>query len=235
MVNIDELYRTVQFFANKEQSGFITPSEFNLLADRAQMEMFMKKFGNPEAVVGPMQPYPKYSYQETQKITDDLRPFVKRINLNLNFGQLQYPEDYVHFASLMAVRFVNIAGTSNSIPRHIEIQAVDESELGYMLGSDIVYPEPDYPVVAFYDNYMQVYPIETSNVIFTYLRRPVKPLWAFDIVNNRPVYNDANSVDIEFPDETLNEIAMKILSYVGINLREPSLMQYSETQKNAGL
>lgn len=235
MVNINELYKTVQFFANKEQSGFIKPSEFNLLADRAQMEMFMKKFGNPEAVAGPMQPYPKYSYQETQKITDDLRPFIKRISLSPNMGQIEYPDDYVHFSSLRTVQYIPIAGTSNMMPRQVEVQAVDDSELGYMIGSSIVFPEPDYPIVAFYDNYMQLYPIDVEEAVFTYLRRPVKPLWAFTLVNNRPVYDEANSVNIEFPDETLNELCMKILSYVGINLREPQLVQYSENNKNVGL
>ena len=43
-INIDEMYRFVQFVANKEQSGFIKPSEFNLAADRAQMQLFMERY-----------------------------------------------------------------------------------------------------------------------------------------------------------------------------------------------
>lgn len=234
MVNIDELYRTVQFFANKEQSGFIKPSEFNLLADRAQMEIFMKKFGNPQEYT-PNAPFPRYSYQETQKITDDLRVFITRVTLTANFGQIDYPDDYVHFSSAMSVRMEPISGTNNFIPRNIEIQVADDSELGYMLGSAIVFPEPDYPIMVFYDNYMQIYPIETEMVHFTYLRRPQVPNWAYTLVNNRPVYNPGASVNIEFPDETLNEIAARILSYVGINLREPQLIQYSEMQKDKGI
>lgn len=234
MINIDELYRAVQFFSNKEQSGFIRPSEFNLLADRAQMEVFMKRFGNTEEY-RPNQPFPKYSYQETQKITDDLRVFITRTDVNTNMGQVEYPDDYVHFSSAMSVQMVPISGTSNYIPRNVEIQAADDSELGYMLGSSIVYPEPDYPIIVFYDNYMQVYPLTVNRVILTYLRRPVVPNWAFTTVNNRPVYNPAASTNIEFPNEVFNEILVKMLSYIGINLREQQLIQYGELQKQQGM
>tara|TARA_B100000497_G_C7691985_1_gene421074 strand:+ start:1025 stop:1729 length:705 start_codon:yes stop_codon:yes gene_type:complete len=234
MINVNELYKAVQFFSNKEQSGFIKPSEFNLLADRAQMEMFMKKFGNPEMVGGPMQPFPKYSYQETQKISDDLRIFVKKLDTALSSGFLGYPNDYVHFSSCRVVTVSQGAGMTFK-KKEVEVSVVDDSELGYILNSAIVSPEPDYPVACFYEQGIQFYPEESNRVVLTYLRRPAKPLWAFTTVNGRPVHDESNSVNLEFPEETLNEILVKILSYIGINLREPQLIQYSETQKNAGI
>ena len=44
MVNIDRVYQKVLAFANKEQRGYITPQEFNLFADQAQMEIFEQYF-----------------------------------------------------------------------------------------------------------------------------------------------------------------------------------------------
>ena len=44
MVNIDTVYQKVLAFANKEQRGYITPQEFNLFADQAQMEIFEQYF-----------------------------------------------------------------------------------------------------------------------------------------------------------------------------------------------
>ena len=38
-MTIDELYRFVQLIANKEQRGFIKPSEFDLLAEQAQLDL----------------------------------------------------------------------------------------------------------------------------------------------------------------------------------------------------
>ena len=38
-MTIDEVYRFIQFIANKDQRGFIKPSEFNLAATRAQLDV----------------------------------------------------------------------------------------------------------------------------------------------------------------------------------------------------
>ena len=40
MVNIDTVYQRVLAIANKEQRGYITPLEFNLLANQAQLDVF---------------------------------------------------------------------------------------------------------------------------------------------------------------------------------------------------
>ena len=44
MINIDSVYQTVQALANKEQRGYITPQEFNLYANQAQMDIFEQYF-----------------------------------------------------------------------------------------------------------------------------------------------------------------------------------------------
>ena len=44
MVSVDTVYQTVLALANKEQRGYITPQEFNLFANHAQMEIFEQYF-----------------------------------------------------------------------------------------------------------------------------------------------------------------------------------------------
>ena len=44
MVNIDNVYQKVLAIANKEQRGYVTPQEFNLFADQAQMDIFEQYF-----------------------------------------------------------------------------------------------------------------------------------------------------------------------------------------------
>ena len=43
-ISVDSVYQKVLAFANKEQRGYITPQEFNLFADQAQMEIFEQYF-----------------------------------------------------------------------------------------------------------------------------------------------------------------------------------------------
>ena len=44
MVNIDAVYQKVLALANKEQRGYITPQEFNLFANQAQLEILNQYF-----------------------------------------------------------------------------------------------------------------------------------------------------------------------------------------------
>ena len=44
MINVDTVYQKVLVITNKEQRGYITPQEFNLLADKAQNEIFESYF-----------------------------------------------------------------------------------------------------------------------------------------------------------------------------------------------
>ena len=44
MVKIDNVYQKVLAIVNKEQRGYITPQEFNLFADHAQMDIFEQYF-----------------------------------------------------------------------------------------------------------------------------------------------------------------------------------------------
>ena len=43
-ININSVYQKVLALANKEQRGYITPQEFNLLADMAQNDIYENYF-----------------------------------------------------------------------------------------------------------------------------------------------------------------------------------------------
>ena len=43
-ININSVYQKVLTLANKEQRGYITPQEFNLLSNKAQLEIFESYF-----------------------------------------------------------------------------------------------------------------------------------------------------------------------------------------------
>ena len=44
MVKVNDVYQTVLTILNKEQRGYITPQEYNLLANQAQMAIFESYF-----------------------------------------------------------------------------------------------------------------------------------------------------------------------------------------------
>ena len=89
-VSIDTVYQRVLTLANKEQRGYITPQEFNLLANQAQMEIFEQYFydikemnrirGNDEEYSDPLNTlYEKISFFEVQ---EDNAWMVTNMHLN---------------------------------------------------------------------------------------------------------------------------------------------------------
>ena len=250
-ISIDEVYKFVQFVSNKEQSGFVKPSEFNIAIDRAQMQFFMERYNNP-AEYQPGRPVPRVSYNQTQKVSDDLRQFITRTTLSVdNTGLMVYPSDYLHFSSASS-SYVDVefdrgttsedcpecnrdtsVGTvsSNVVSKTVSIRPVDDSELSNLLSSSIVNPTLGFPVLTFYQEGIQYHPTNINTVDFVYLRKPIKPEWGYTLVDGRPVYDIATSIDLEWPIQVFNEISVRVLSFIGINLREGDLSQYSEGKR----
>ena len=51
-VSIDTVYQKVLAIANKEQRGYITPIEFNLFAEQAQLDIFENYFADLDQALG---------------------------------------------------------------------------------------------------------------------------------------------------------------------------------------
>ena len=233
-MNINEIYELVRFVSNKAQSGSFTPEQFNLAVNSAQLSLFMERYNNP-AEYQPGQPIPRVAWEATQKISDDLRVFKVLTDLALDTaGQGVLPSNYIHVSSL---RFNFITqGLNKSIDQQERtIDVIDDDKLGDRLSSELVMPTKRYPIATFYDTYIQFNPKDLKTVKFTYLRQPNDAIWAFTTVNGRPVFDPVNSVDLEWHPLTHNEIIVRTLSLVGINLREEQLLQYAEMKKSQGI
>ena len=90
MVNIDTVYQRVLALANKEQRGYITPQEYNLLANQAQMAIFESYFYTKN-VRSRLQPDADIANDETnidELIGKKLGPFLTVQNVD---GGTMYP------------------------------------------------------------------------------------------------------------------------------------------------
>lgn len=232
-MDINKVYTFLQFLADKDQSGNITPKEFNLSMPRAYTECIMKRYNNTND-----KSQNKQGWQKNQKITDDLRFLLVRNNVSTigADGKLFLPKNYLHLSSLVYNYKFEEDGNTVVIPNDIDI--VDDNEIAEFRGSSIYSKRikaKKYVIAAFYSDHIQIYPENIGVVDFTYLRKPIEPFWAFTLENGRPVYDPVNSIDLEAPEELANEIVMMCASYLGINLREPQLIQYAETMKQQGV
>ena len=254
-IDINEMYKFVQFVANKEQSGFIKPSEFNIAAERAQMQLFMQRYGNPKEY-SPGYPVPRVAFAQSQKVQDDFNPFLMTDNFTGGKIDLESLEcGYIHLVFLV---------TSDSVP----IKLVDASEYFKLETSSLLKPTAQHPI-AYFGSDKTIFVSGADAGGIAYLRHPNVPRWEYfknsqgqaisslngDVVSY-PVFDDTattsnpttgqykctnthnpyeKSVNFEFPYDCFNEIASMILSYVGVNLREPMLMQYAEAKQTQGI
>ncbi len=215
-MDINKVYDFLKYLADKDQSGNITPKEFNLSIDRAFSEWTMKRYNNLKDNT-----QNKTGWQKNQKVKDDLKFLFVRKHVSTMCGD---------------GGGVCGHGETVVVPRQVDISI--DNEISSFLGSSIYAKRikaKKYVIAAFYKDHIQIYPKNIGVVDFTYLRQPVSPYWAFTLENGRPVYDAANSVDLEAPDEVVNEIIMMCASYLGINLREPQLIQYAEQMKQQGV
>lgn len=220
-MDINQGYQFVQFLANQTQSGSITPNNFNLASERAQIQLFYTD---------------RKVWQDSQIITDSLSKFLTLTPLNIaSNGQALYPSDYAGTSSVRHVYYLKNHTITNPSYIEVDVDEINDNSIADVLSSQIVTPTKRYPRIAYYDNYIQFFPKNLGSVNFTYLRNPKVPIWAFTIVNNNPVYDAANSVNWEFFDQYHNAIVMIICEFLGINIREADLITAAEQFKTENL
>lgn len=233
MVSINEVKKLVDYIVRKNNSGYLNPDQFNLIMHRAQMTKFMELYGNPKEYQVE-NPIPRIAYEVTQKISDDLRQFKKTADMILNSqGRGNLPSDYVHTISLQYVAGLN---TSSGVEKqYIPIDVVSEDKEYYRLGSAIVPPTKKYPIAVLKSTYYQIHPIDISVVKLSYLSQPIAPIWNYTIVNGRPVFNAATSIDLNWPDVAVNDIVTRACSYIGISIKDNEILNYTQVKEKEGL
>ena len=217
-MNINEAYRLVTDIANKQQGiGFLTPDIFNTYADRAQMQVVQR---NLKILDG------------TQQVTDIMKSLFTEVILNVNpQGWCDFPEDYLRFA---AMRKYWYSGEIGQDPLEVPVEEVTAAMWGERISSQLRKPTYRFPVCTLTHEWIEFYPKNIGSVILDYYKYPIAPKYGYVVVNNRPVYDPATSVQFSLPDESHNEICFNILSYLGATITMPMLVQYAngEAQEN---
>ena len=228
-VNIDTVYQRVLTLANKEQRGYITPQEFNLLANHDQMEIFDQYFHDikqAERVGGSDQEY-----------SDALSMLYAKIGMfEMERGD-----------SWMATNMLNIVGGLN-IPSEIykvgnvkvgtasaELLSTKDFELARI--NPLTVPNIQRPIATI-NRFGLLVAIDASGVAITgtglnmsisFMQRPTKVEWAYVIVNDKPLYNGNMAQDFELHPSEETRLVYKILKLAGVNLKAQEIVQVGQT------
>jgi len=138
MVNIDTVYQKVLAIANKEQRGYITPQEFNLFANQAQMDIFEQYFYDINQFGRVPGNSTEYSdmldlLEEKISIFDQFKVSMSAVSGN----QLTLPTDVYRLGTV----FYAVGGAYD-----VEVEKVSKKNLEYMSRTALYAPVETRPV-----------------------------------------------------------------------------------------
>ena len=235
-MNLGEVKAAVNQILRKDNVGnAISPSEFNSLLLRTNLEYFKLKYGLPEE-------YEKGDYsarqawEVTRKISDDLAPFLVskdgQINPPLsvnNKGVANIPDDYAHASAML---FEIREGTEH---KYIIVEALSNAQYNARKTSSILEPAFDCPICTFRDGVIQFAPANLGFVAFDYLRQPNTPVYAYTVQSDlTEVYDHENSTQLEWPVDCHTDIVNMIVSYAADALHLQDTKQSTEMRKRTG-
>ena len=236
MILIDTIYQRVLAAANKEQRGYITPQEFNLFANQAQMDIFDQYFYDVDKAS-------RVHGNETE--TSDM---LDLLNEKIDIFEMknQTVALGVTLPSMPAFAEIYILGNiihTNPGGKSREVERVSEKELMTILQSPLTQPRNERPIytrqgLGAGGNQIQVWgnptgvvgPI-TTNIVCNYTRRPVSANWNFVVVNGYAQYNAASSLNFELHPSEENNLVYKILELAGIVMKDANLYQIASQEE----
>ena len=211
-ISINTVYQRVLAIANKEQRGYITPQEFNLLANQAQMDIFeqyfydLNQFGRV--------PGNQTDYADMLEILEEKISIFEKTNIAIS-GGTTLPSDLYRLGSI--------------IFNGAEAESISQKDYIYITQSPLAQPTNDFPIYIRDNAGIKVYgknasgalEQKTSGVTCNYIKEPTDVSWASNSVTG--LYDAANSVNFELHESEETELVIKILALSGMILKDNSL------------
>ena len=221
-VSIDTVYQRVLAMANKEQRGYITPQEYNLLANQAQMQIFESYF------------YAK----------------DKREKLDIGKDHYSTETDLVELISKKLAPFTTIqtVTSGHTFPTTVSSDPVFQTGKIWYNGRVCQYVEPTEvefmkdsarhsaatdgrgPVwtnsnTSGRDILVYAPAVKTSGITCECITRPDPVAWGYIVVNGKALYNSNTSTDFPLHISEEDTLVNKILELAGIVINKVGLVQ----------
>ena len=237
-VSIDTVYQRVLSIANKEQRGYITPLEFKLLANQAQLEMFEQYFHDINQF-GRL-PGNKTEYSDVvDNINEKLKPFQNyQTAMSVSSSSIGVLDSNLH--KLGKVTYNQATGTGSTSTFHIEIEEIDQGKFAELQLSPLTRATIERPYyVRKTATQVLLFPAasfaSSGNVFYNWIDKPAKVEWAYTVVNNEALYNATNTTDFELHASEETKLVIKILELACIVIKDPNLYQLVDKEETETL
>jgi|TARA_R100000030_G_scaffold2688_1_gene2111 hypothetical protein len=224
-VNVNTVYQRVLAITNKEQRGYITPQEFNTIANQAQLDIFEQYFYDLNQF-GRI-PGNQTDYSDMLDILEEKISIFEKINVSVS-GGTTLPADLYRLGSILT-----------NCPTCREAEQVTQKEWLYIQKSPIAQPSDEFPVYIRDNAGIKVYgnvntstnlPTQITNGVYVnYVKIPATVSWVANSTTG--LYLSNNSVDFELHESEETELVNKILALAGILLKDGNLYQTGSAEE----
>ena len=221
-MNVNDIYRICQYAVNKAQNGYLTPAEFNLTINQAQVsyqdylmgEFQQYQYGRPQA---------RITYSQNENIRQRITPLITKSTLTINSGTglAPAPSDFLQ---------VDAMWQSDGLRR---VRFVPQDSL-YSYHSSQIDPIADNPIYLLQNDQFQFYPKTLGTAILSYIKSAPDIVWGYTTVSGRPVYNSGTSVQPVWAEIDILEIITRALKLIGLNLQDGAVVQYANQINQTG-
>ena len=232
-VNVNTVYTTVLYILNKEQRGYVTPTEFNSLAAQVQEEIFNSYFPDGNQVN-------RQNQQNTQNDTEffnvfkdisyKLYPFEKSAAFTYNSGAGILGWEYQGAGTIY--KLGEIIATYTGQPQYESIvQLASKGDYEKITRSKLTAPGKQYPLCFSQSGgtagsvLIKVSP-QPNSLNINCLFKPTAPVWGFTTGSvGQYVYNAGTSTNFELDISEQTNLITGILKYAGVIINDPTIIQ----------
>ena len=221
-ISVDRVYRKVLAILNKESRGFLTPDEFSKIGSQAQLDLLDKAFHDyTRAITKESFGRGGQGYADIpKKIQDRIDPFYANASVTLTSGVGTLPTFY---------NIINVSADS----RATDIERVEKSKLSFLLSSPLTTPSTTFPIYYITGSTITVNPSTLTSIDIDYVSVPEDPVWNSTVDSNGALtFNSTGAVDFTLHPSSEVDLVLEILRYVGIVIKDPSVIQSASAETN---
>jgi len=217
VANIDTVYQRVLALANKEQRGYITPQEFNLLAGKAQNDIFEMYFHDYKTAL--------LSPGGSAKVSDDIATLEQKIDMHREKAQDVTSNDTLN----AGIHYLESVYHDHANLGRVIIKEINIRDFHQIKSNPKLAPMESRPV--FYRSAGDEVTISispTANlgaVKHDYIKRPADPKWGYVVIGDKALYNSNTSIDFDLHVSEESTLTNRILELAGIVINKPGLSE----------
>lgn len=232
-ISVDTVYQRVLSILNKEQRGYVTPQEFNLFANQAQLDLFEQYFYD-------INQFGRIPGNNTE-YSDMLNILNEKINIFETSAvpgrvglYFTFPPDMYRLGTVVYKNeTTNSFGVTST--EAIEAERINANEFLYINSSPLTKPQNIRPIFVANSNGIRIYGDSeitgNTNVEIQYIRKPAKVEWGYQNIFGEALYDSRYSVNFELHPSDETELVIKILELAGLLVKDLSVYQIANSEE----